>query len=243
MIGIYKISNIQDGKCYYGSSGNIEKRFALHLKTLHNNTHHNAHLQRAWNKYGEDTFIFEVVEECVADQVLVKEQYYLDNNIDGYNIGKKSSGGDNISNNPNRDEIVLKIKEANQVRMLVLTEEERRERFGKCMEENSNWRGGTTYSYCECGIRKKPKAITCGKCRDRSGVNNPFYGKTHSDETRQKLREHANSRTVKPSNSKKVLADGVLYWTASEAARSHNITRGLVNYRCNSNRYDWKFIV
>lgn len=242
MVGIYRIQNKQDGKCYYGSSANIEKRLTQHLKTLRNSTHHNAHLQRAWNKYGEDVFVFEIVEECEPDQMLIREQYYLDINVDGYNIGKKSSGGDNISNNPDRDEIVAKIKKANQSRISAMTEEERRERFGKLMEKNSNWKGGTTYSYCSCGVRKKPEAKTCGKCRNRLGVNNPFYGKTHSEETRQKLREHAKNRTVKPSNSKKVIADGTVYQTATEAAKAHNITRGLVNYRCNSDKYDWKFI-
>ena len=243
IIGIYKIQNKQDGKCYYGSSLNIKKRFAQHLKTLRNNTHHNTHLQRAWNKYGEDAFVFEVVEECVSDCILIREQHYLNTNMDGYNIGRKSSGGDNISNNPNRDEIIAKIKKASQSRISAMTLEEKHKRFSKSMEENPNWRGGSTYSYCNCGVRKKPIAKTCGKCRDRTGVNNPFYGKTHSVTTRQKLSEHANKRTTKPSNSKKVMADGVLYSTAYEAARAFGITRGLVNYRCNSNKYDWKFIV
>ena len=99
-----------------------------------------------------------------------------------------------------------------------MTEQQKLIRFSKPMERNGNWRGGTTYSYCDCGTRKKPKAMTCNKCRDRSGINNPFYGKTHSEETKQKLREHANNRTTKPNNSKKVMADGVLYSTAYEAA-------------------------
>ena len=123
-----------------------------------------------------------------------------------------------------------------------MTEKEKRNRFGKPMEKNSNWRGGTTYSYCSCGARKKPKANTCNKCRDRSGVNNPFYGKSHSEETKQRLREYAKSRTTKPSNSKKVLADGVVYETASAAAKAYSVTRSLVNYRCKSDKYDWKFI-
>ncbi len=242
MIGVYKIQNVQDGRCYYGSSVNIEKRFTQHLKTLSNNTHHNNHLQRAWNKYGKEAFTFTVVEECELDQILVREQYYLDINVQGYNIGKTSSGGDNISNHPNRDMIVSKIKQANHLRISTMTEQEKHARFSKPMEMNNNWKGGSTYSYCSCGTRKKPKATTCSKCRDRSGINNPFYGKTHSEDTKQKLREIANNRTTKPSNSKKVMADGVLYSTAYEAARAFGITRGLVNYRCKSDKYDWKFV-
>ena len=242
MIGIYKIQNKQDGKCYYGSSADIEKRFTQHLRALTNNTHHNTYLQRAWNKYGGGVFTFEMIEECMLDQMLIREQYYLDCNVGGYNIGKNSSGGDNISNHPNRDVIVSKIKRANRLKMSAMTDEERHIRFSRPMETNNNWRGGTTYSYCSCGARKEPKAVTCSKCRNRSGANNPFYGKTHSEETKQKLREHASKRTTKPSNSKKISADGVIYETATAAAKAHNITRGLVNYRCNSDKYNWMFV-
>lgn len=242
MIGIYRIVNKRNGKCYYGSSANIEKRFSLHLKTLRNGTHHNTHLQRAWIQYGEDAFVFEMVEECSTDQLLMVEQTYLDSNAGGYNIGKKSSGGDNITAHPDRDLIVSKIKEANQQRMSTMTEEERQERFSKPMQSNPNWKGGATYSYCECGVRKKPKAKTCNKCRNRSGSSNPFYGKTHSEETKAKLRDIANARTTKPSNSKRVMADGILYQTGHEVAKAFGITRGLVNYRCKSDKYDWMFV-
>lgn len=242
MIGIYKISNKQNGKYYVGSSHNIEKRFNQHQRTLELGCHHNEHLQRAWAKYGSSSFIFEVVEECTPEVLHSREQHYLDNNVGGYNIGKSSCGGDNITEHPNREAIVEKISIANRERIASMTEEERQQRFSKPMEQNANWRGGTTYSYCDCGVRKKPTAKTCSKCRDRSGVNNPFFGKTHTEQTRQVLREHAANRTTKPSNSKKVQVGDTVYETASEAARAYNITRGLVNYRCNSDKYDWIFI-
>ncbi|MEN6292413.1 MAG: GIY-YIG nuclease family protein, partial [Methanobacterium sp.] len=63
MIGVYKISNKIDGKSYYGSSKNIEKRWLRHKNELNKNKHINILLQRAWNKYGEENFIFSVVEE------------------------------------------------------------------------------------------------------------------------------------------------------------------------------------
>jgi len=240
MIGIYEIKNKVTGKCYVGSSKQIEKRWQQHLLALRKGTHHSILLQRAWNKYGEECFAFEVREECQEGDLLEKEQQYL-NNKPEYNIGTQASGGDNISNHPNRAEIVQKIGQANETRILLLTDEERQERYSRPMESNPNWKGGTTYSYCECGVRKKPKSKTCSGCRDRTGENNPFYNKKHTEETKQILREYAAIRTTKPSNSKKVLADGVEYLTAQEAATAHNISRGLVNYRCNSDKYDWTF--
>ena len=105
MIGIYRIKNLVNGKCYYGSSKHIEKRLDRHKRELKNNAHINCILQRAWDKYGEKNFLFEVVEECDEMVLLEKEQYYLDLNPE-YNIGLKSSGGDNLTKNPNKDKIV-----------------------------------------------------------------------------------------------------------------------------------------
>ena len=110
MIGIYRIKNLVNGKCYYGSSKQIEKRFDRHKRGLKNNIHINCVLQRALDKYGENNFIFEIVEECNISVLLETEQKYLDLRPE-YNIGIKSSGGDNLTKNPNKDEIVKKITE------------------------------------------------------------------------------------------------------------------------------------
>jgi group I intron endonuclease len=240
MVGIYEIKNKLTGKSYIGSSKQIQKRWEQHLLALRKGIHHSVLLQRAWNKYGEDYFEFLIKEECGEGQLLEREQQYL-NLKPEYNVGAQASGGDNLTNHPNRMEIIQKIKDTSQAKMSLLTDEERQERFSRPMENNPNWKGGTTYSYCECGVRKKPKAKTCNKCRDRTGENNPFYGKTHSEETKKRLREHASKRTKKPSNSKKVIVDGTEYITAQAAASAYGISRSLVNYRCNSEKYDWQF--
>jgi len=60
--GVYQIINLVNGKCYIGSSVNIKKRWAEHIANLQRGTHHCQHLQRAWNKYGESNFDFEMIE-------------------------------------------------------------------------------------------------------------------------------------------------------------------------------------
>lgn len=98
MCGIYKIENIIDGKIYIGSSKNIELRWHQHKYCLYKNKHHSILLQRAWNKYGKENFEFSVVEECSEEDLLIREQYYLDlyksydRNI-GYNISITANGG------------------------------------------------------------------------------------------------------------------------------------------------------
>lgn len=85
-IGIYKIENKTTGKLYIGSSLDIRKRWIRHLWDLENNKHHSIILQRAWNKYGKDDFVFEVIEECNIDNLLILEQKYLDEYLPIYNI-------------------------------------------------------------------------------------------------------------------------------------------------------------
>jgi group I intron endonuclease len=67
---IYKIINTTNGKFYVGSTTNTRERFRTHRKRLRTGKHHAAHLQAAWNKYGEAAFIFHVIEEIPLDQSL-----------------------------------------------------------------------------------------------------------------------------------------------------------------------------
>ena len=61
--GIYVIANKINHKLYVGSSSEITARWSTHKYTLRNGTHANKHFQRAWNEYGEDAFVFIVVEK------------------------------------------------------------------------------------------------------------------------------------------------------------------------------------
>lgn len=60
---VYKIRNTVNNKFYVGSTTNPRERFRTHRNKLRCNKHHTPHLQAAWNKYGEDCFKFEIVEE------------------------------------------------------------------------------------------------------------------------------------------------------------------------------------
>lgn len=67
--GIYRIQNSVDGRVYVGQSVNIEARFTAHRSSLRLNKHYAVHMQRAWNRHGEDAFLFEIVETCSADRL------------------------------------------------------------------------------------------------------------------------------------------------------------------------------
>lgn len=63
-IGIYKIVNTATGGCYVGQSQRVKKRVAEHFRLLRLNKHSNDHLQNAFNKYGEDKFVWVMEVEC-----------------------------------------------------------------------------------------------------------------------------------------------------------------------------------
>jgi group I intron endonuclease len=90
--GIYKITNKKNNKIYIGSAINLSRRWHEHTNYLNINKHFNRYLQNSWNKYGKDSFTFEVIE-FVEDEnkLLEREQFWIDklNVIDkniGYNI-------------------------------------------------------------------------------------------------------------------------------------------------------------
>jgi group I intron endonuclease len=80
--GIYRILNKLNNKFYIGSSIDIYKRWYTHKNDLTKNKHHAKKLQRAWNKYGESHFSFEILETCepIKDTLILLEQKYLDLN-------------------------------------------------------------------------------------------------------------------------------------------------------------------
>jgi group I intron endonuclease len=95
--GIYRILNTVNGKFYIGSSVNIRERCYRHLSGLRKNTHDNTYLQKAFNKYTEEAFVFEVLEiipkeEFIDNKYLIDiEQLWLDTYMtylrsNGYNI-------------------------------------------------------------------------------------------------------------------------------------------------------------
>lgn len=84
--GIYCIENITNHKTYIGSSKNIYQRLLKHFALLRHNKHQNAHLQSAWNKYGESSFNWFVLELCDSKELTEKEQYCIDLFGAEYNI-------------------------------------------------------------------------------------------------------------------------------------------------------------
>jgi group I intron endonuclease len=271
MIGIYSIKNKISGKIYIRSSINIEKRFIRHKNDLLNNKHKNTHLQREYNKYGLDSFIFEIVEISNKEDLRLIEQKYLDDifQLDNfsknyYNIGISSSGGDNITNNPNREIIIEKIKRGLLERYENETEEEKNLRIeSKKGVNNPNFgnkcdnKKRIKMSKQRKGIKSKIKGKTYEEIHGHEkaielknkhsnimkgyliGDKNGFFGKKHTEENLKFFSESQKNKPTKGvlSRFKPFYIDNKFYFTLNQASKELNINYLTIRYRLNSKKF------
>lgn len=161
---IYSITNIVNGKKYFGQTTkkNPLDRWRSHKWELNNLKHDNEKLQRAWNKYGSDAFIFEVIETAQSlDELNKLEMQYIANNVEGYNI---FGGGDNERRPP---ETGRKISAA---------------RMGHIVSEDTRRK---------LSLKNKGRKPTVEQLKNLSqavsGEKNGFFGKKHSDKIKKQL--------------------------------------------------------
>ncbi len=89
--GIYKIINVVNNKFYVGSAVDFKRRKTRHFSELRTGKHNNNKLQNAWNKHGEQAFVFVVVEDLpYGSDLLAAENVWLKEHVGKdycYNIG------------------------------------------------------------------------------------------------------------------------------------------------------------
>lgn len=77
MTGIYCIENKINGKKYVGQAVDVKTRWRHHRCLLESNKHHSKALQRAWNKYSKEAFVFYMLELCEPDQLNDLERNWI----------------------------------------------------------------------------------------------------------------------------------------------------------------------
>jgi group I intron endonuclease len=93
--GIYRITNVENGRVYFGSALNFKRRKSAHFYELRNNRHKNQFLQNDYNIYGPEAFEFEIVCHVLnAEDLLAEEQEFLSRHYDNcdmcYNMAQFS---------------------------------------------------------------------------------------------------------------------------------------------------------
>lgn len=115
MIGIYKITNLINGKCYIGQSVHIERRWQEHKRPSATSV-----IATAIKEYGIENFSFEVLEELPTEKLDERERFYIQkyNSIspNGYNITEQTETQHTSFGVLNKEqfyEIVNKIQNTN----------------------------------------------------------------------------------------------------------------------------------
>jgi group I intron endonuclease len=227
--GIYKIVNVKNGKIYIGSSKNIKRRWGIHKSSLKNNRHHSVYLQRAWNKYGKENFIYEVIKEMPNAsnvELLNEETYFVTMLKPEYNVGS-IGGGDNLTHHPHRDVIIEKMTKTVNETVAKMSKKDKLERWSRPGEKNPNWKGGVSSPKCnDCGKQLRYGHKYCSYC-SKLGQRNAFYGKKHTDEYKQKASE--KRKGTLPANANPIVLNGVSYVSQADAARKLHVSIGTIS--------------
>jgi len=100
--GVFQIKNTANGKVLLGSSLNLEGPLNSHRFMLKIGSHRNKALQQDWNQYGEQNFVFEILETVtikddpnfnLRDELTLLEMIWLEKlqpfGEKGYNLDSK----------------------------------------------------------------------------------------------------------------------------------------------------------
>ncbi len=194
---IYAIINNVNLKVYVGSTKDPDTRIMQHISGLNGNRHENSHLQYSWNKYGEESFGFAVLEVVKFIDLIPREIFWINefNCCDdgfGYNLAVPDEEMIGFIASP---ETRKKLSEAQKKQAKLPGSFEKRSRASK---GNQTWLG-----------RKHTKESIE---RNRQS----HLGKKHSKETRDKMKKAWKSR-------KKRYRPGNLKWSDEKRERMSKV--------------------
>lgn len=229
-----------------------------HFKDLEMCRHHNVYIQNDFNS--GCSFKFEIVEEFdTISKMICEELYQISQALDDplcYNIGIGAIGGDNLTRNPDRESIINRIKTAVNCNNKKLSADERKKLYGRSGKYNgmcgkkhadatkliiSNKNKGRRFKGRPKSAEHRHKMSINAKLR--TGCKNPFFGKTHTEATKNKLRL-ANAGKL-PVNALSVSIYGIVYRSITHAATCLGLAVTVVRWRVKSKNpkfKDWYFI-
>ena len=197
--GIYGINNLVNHKSYIGSSVNVQARMRRHLRLLLKNKHDNNHLQRAFNKYGEENFEFKIIEFCKQDKLLEREQYFIDVNRvceTGYNISPTAGS---LLGLKCSDEHKRRISESHKGKICSVETKGKLSNINKGKYPSMETR--LKMSQNSVGMRGKKHTT---ETKDKISRNHGMRGKTHTPEAKSKISAAMKNRVISIETRRKL---------------------------------------
>lgn len=235
---------------YIGSTANVERRLYIHRLLLAKGKHHNLKMQELWDSghttLHESKWEYPTVKEAREAEVLAIRDHVENQHL--LNVGLGAEGGDNLTRNPNRLEIIEKITQGVRRRYAEWTDEDRSKASERTKGENNPMYGRTHTEE----VREKLRDLHTGNtycvghkhsgafrqkhselAKLRTGEKNPFYGKKHTEEFKRRASELRKGTL--PPNTNEILIDGIRYTSQADAARSLGVSPALITHRIKSN--------
>lgn len=207
---IYLTINIINGKTYIGKRQKSSKESKNYLGS-------GIRLTNAINKYGKENFKKFIIDENLnysKEELSNLEKEYISNLKPDYNISLGGEGGDNFTNNLNKNEIIRKIKENHQAPEY---------RKNASIKSKRNWQDPIyrnkmmEYFKSEKNV-KRIKQLQDGNKKwwlieenkkkyveeNSIGDKNPFFGKHHSKETKKNISNKNKNKWKDPEYKKKM---------------------------------------
>jgi group I intron endonuclease len=223
--GIYSICNTINGKIYIGSSSDLQKRKYDHFNKLKAGKHTSKYLQRSYDKYGKEYFLFNVILICEISELKIYEQACIDVFKPEYNsrIVAESNRGMKLSietrekmsiarkGNPLVIEINRKIGERRRGKYHISDEHKNSislSHTGKPLSEDhkmklSKSHKGKGHPVSE-ETKERIRLSLMGHSVSQESIlknKNSHIGKIASEETKQKMRKPHKRRIIDASNS------------------------------------------
>jgi len=195
MQGIYAIRHVESGRCYVGSTVNIERRWKEHRTRIKNGTHPAKHLANAFKAYGLDSFEFVILEECcVSDESvrIERETHWMGLLQPAFNVAPVAGS-------------VLGLKRSEEVRARMSVAQKGRESKLKGVPRSPEARAAISR-----GKKGKPRTREHQENLSKAlkGRVSPRKGVKLSEETKQRISESKRG-AAQTEEHKKAISDGL----------------------------------
>lgn len=243
---IYKITNRTDNKQYVGQTTKARPtdRFSQHkyLATHPEKETSPSYLHRAMYKDGVENFSFEIIEEVNNDKLNDREKYWIQqlNTYvpNGYNLTIGGDGTPGYARIQSEDE---KKHKSEIMKQYFIDHPEKKDEIRArttMLWQNQEYRDKVTNSNKEF-YKNHPDKF--------KGENNPFYGKHHTEESLQKIREASAKRKIKIAQLNKDTLEIIQVFDGiKDAEAALKVSHGWLSKAARQNKvaygYRWKFM-